>query len=180
MPSREPYPLQSYNYQRSKGKGPRPPNHHAYSAPPAGHYYDEQEHYYNDYQRSAYGRPRGTRRYQDHARYRAPQASHSYPVDSRHEEIPSWAMEDAYPGDDTYGDEGEEFNPRGAYALYPEGFTPASHPRGKSDVVASVNSTSYASLQSGPPRMKSKNSGRHNFLFAFPLLAMLLILPCWL
>jgi hypothetical protein len=152
MLSREPYALQTYNYERSRGQGPRPPNHHAYSAPPAGHYYYGQ--YYNDYQRSAYGRPGGVRRYEDRARYRPPpQESHPYPVDRTDEEIPSWAI---YPGDDIYSDEGEEFNPHGAYALS-EGYTPASHPRSKSDVVASA---AYASLQSGPPRMKSNNPFR--------------------
>ena len=158
MLSREPYALQSYNYQRSKGMESRPPNHHAYSAPTAGHYYDE--HCYNDYRRFAYGVHRGARRCQDHAGYRGPpQGSHPYPVDTRDGEIPSWAMEDAYRGDDIYGDEGEEFNPREAYALY-EGYTPASHSQSKSDMVASATSTSYVSLQSGSPRMKSNNPFR--------------------
>ena len=163
MLSREPFALQSRNYQRSGGQGSRPPNHHAYSAPPASHYYDEQEHYYSDYQRSAYGPPRGARRYQDHARYRPPpQGSHPYPVDSRDEEISSWAMEDACPGDDIHRDEGEEFNPQGAYALSAESYTPASH-RSESNVEASANSTSYASLEGGPPRMKSNNPFRKAF-----------------
>ena len=69
-------------------------------------------------------------------------------------------MEDAYPGDDIYGDEGGEFNPREAYALYAEGYTPASHSQSKPDVVASATSTSYVSLQSGSPRMKSNNPFR--------------------
>ncbi|EDR13306.1 uncharacterized protein LACBIDRAFT_322856 [Laccaria bicolor S238N-H82] len=155
MPSREPYALQSHNYQRSRVRGFRP---HAYSAPPAGHYYGEQEHHYNDYQRSADGRPGGARRYQDRARYRpTPQGFHPYPVDPRDEEIPSWALGDAYPGDDIYSDEGEGFKPHGAYALSAEGYTPASHPRSKFD---SATSTSYAS---GPSRMKSNNPFRKTF-----------------
>jgi hypothetical protein len=156
MPSRGPYAPQSYYYQQSRGRGSRPPNHHAYPAPPAGHYYDEQEHYYNDYQRSAYGRPRGAPRYQDRPRYwPPPQGSHQYPVDPRDEEIP----EDAYPEDDMYSSiyGGDEVNPGGAYPLSAEGYTPTSHPRSRSDVVASAASTSYASLQSGPPPMKSNN-----------------------
>ncbi|KIK00274.1 hypothetical protein K443DRAFT_679272 [Laccaria amethystina LaAM-08-1] len=156
MPSREPYALQSYNYERSRGQGSRPPIHHTYSAPPAGHHYDGQ--YYNGYQHSAYGRPGDARRYEDRARYRPPpQESHPYPVLRRDEEFPSWTI---YPGDVIYSDEGEEFNPHGAYALSAEGYTPASHPRSKSDVVASAACTSYASLQSGPPRMKSNNPFR--------------------
>lgn len=117
IPSREPYALQRYNYQRSRGQGSRPLNHHAYFGPPAGHYCDEQEHYYND---SAYGRPRGARRYQDRARYwPSSQGSHTYQVDSRGEEISSWATEDAYPGDGIYSDEGEEFNPHGPMLYLP-------------------------------------------------------------
>ena len=164
MPPWEQYAPPSYNNQRSRGQGSRPPNHHAYSAPPAGHYYDEQEHYYNDYQRSAYRRPRGAPRYQGRAPYQPPpQGSYRYPVDPRDEEIPSWARGDAYPGDDIYsdiyeGDEGEESNPHGAYPPSAEGYMPASYPRSRSDGVVSVASTSYASVQSGPPPpMRSNN-----------------------
>ena len=96
MLPREPYALQSHNYQRSRGQGSRPPNHHAYFAPPAGHYYDEQEHHYNDDQRSADGRPRGASRYQDRPRYWPP--PEGSPVDSRDEETSSWAMEDTCSG----------------------------------------------------------------------------------
>ena len=159
MLSREPYAMHSHNCQRSRGQGSRPPNHRAYFAPPAGHYYDEQEHYDNDYRRSTYGRSSGARRYQDHVRYRPhPQGSHPYPADPRDEE--SWAMEDVYLGDDIYGDEGEEFSPHGAYALSSE----ASHPR-NSVVEASATSTSHASLEGGPPRMKSNNPFRKAFCF---------------
>ena len=164
MLSREPFALQSRNYQRSRGQGSRPPNHYAYSAPPASHYHDEQEYYYSDYQRSAYGPPRGARRHPDHTRYwPSPQGSHPHPVDSRDEEISNWAMEDTCPGDDIYSDEGEEFNPHGAHALSAESYTPASHPRSESDVEASATSTSFASLEGGPPRMKSNNPFRKAF-----------------
>ena len=164
MLSREPFALQSHNYQRSRGQGSRPPSHHTYSAPPAGHYHDEQDYYYSDYQRSVYGPPRGARRHQHHARYwPSPQGSHPYLVDSRDEEISSWAMEDACPGGDIHRDAGEEFSPQGAYALYAESHTPASHPRSESNVEASATSTSYASLEDGPPRMKSNNPFRQAF-----------------
>ena len=162
MLSREPFALPSHNYQRSRGQGSRPPNHHAYSAPPASHYYDEQKYHYNDYQPSAFGHPRSARRYQDRPRY---WPSHPYLVDSRDEEISSRAMEDACPRDDICRDAGEEFSPHGAYALSAEGYTPAFLPRSKSDVVASATFTSYASLQSGPPGMNSNNPFGEAFCF---------------
>lgn len=163
MPSREPYAPQMYNYQPSRGQGSRPHNHQAYSTPPAGYYYPEQEHYHNDYQRHADGRPRGAPRYQGHAPYPPPpQGYYRYQVDPRDEEMLNGTMEGPYPGDDAFNDiygrdEGEEFNPYGAYPPSAEGYMPASYPRRNPDVVASAPSTSYASSQSGPPRMNSNN-----------------------
>ncbi|KIK02159.1 hypothetical protein K443DRAFT_6334 [Laccaria amethystina LaAM-08-1] len=179
-PHYDKYAQRGYDYLRSRGQGSRPPYLHAQSVPAGMPHYEPQEPQYYGHPPHQPPYPYSPRGFPPGNPYGVPPQGHNpYPpgmhaMDAEHANILGEAMEELRMEgryhSDSDGEDDDDLNPRvermksnEPVPLSAAGFTPATFPRVRSDLVASAPPTiapSTASAQSVSPPMKSNNPFR--------------------